>query len=56
VQDLERDHPLQQPVVGAVDVRHPADTDELLELITPSNDFADHGEGYFPYCRLRKRG
>ncbi len=56
VQDLERDHPLQQPVVGAVDVRHPADPDELLELITPSNDFADHGDGHFPYMRLRKRG
>ena len=50
VQDLERDHALQQPVVGAVDVRHPADPDQLLELISSSNDFADHGEGHFPYC------
>ena len=50
VEDLECNHALEQPVVGAVDVRHPADPDELLELITPSNDFADHGEGHFPYC------
>ena len=47
VEDLERDHALQQPVVGAVDVRHPADPDELLELVTPSNDFADHGDATF---------
>ena len=56
VEDLERDHALEQPVVGAVDVRHTADPDQLLELVSSSNDFADHGEGHFPCCWLRKHG
>jgi hypothetical protein len=33
VEDLERNSPLELPVPGAVDARHPSASDELLELV-----------------------
>ena len=33
VEDLEGDLPVEQPVVRAVDARHAAGSDELLELV-----------------------
>ena len=44
VQDLERDVPLQKPVVRSVDARHPAGSDDLLELVAFRDQLADHGE------------
>src|SRR5205814_3537469 len=45
VQDLQRDVALEQPVARPKDTRHPAAADELLELVSVRNDFADHGHG-----------
>ena len=42
VQHLERDRPLEHPVVRAVDARHPAGADELLELVAVRDDVAGH--------------
>ena len=42
VQDLQRDRPFEQAVVRAVDARHAARADELLELITARDQFPDH--------------
>ena len=45
VQDLERDSPIEQPVVRPEDARHPAGADQLLELVATRDEFSDHAEG-----------
>ena len=42
VEDLQRDRPLEQPVVRAVDGRHAAGADQLLQLVAPRNELSDH--------------
>ena len=41
VQDLERHRTLQQPVVRAVDARHPTAAEKLLDFVTIGDDAAD---------------
>ena len=43
VQDLERDGALEQPIVRAKHVRHPARADELLQLVAARDELTDHG-------------
>jgi len=42
VEELDRDGALEQPVAGAVDARHAARADELLELVAIRDQLADH--------------
>ena len=48
VEDLERDLPVQQPVVSAVHARHSARADELLELVAVRQHLADHSATTVP--------
>ena len=45
VQDLQRDVPVEQLVVGAIDARHPAGADQLLERVAPRDD-VPHSHAY----------
>jgi hypothetical protein len=42
VEDLQRDVPIEQLVVCAVDARHPTGADQLLERVAPCDHFAYH--------------
>ena len=44
VQDLQRDVALEQRVLRLVDARHPAVSDELLDLVAFGNGLPDHGQ------------
>ena len=43
VQDLDGDPAAQPAVAGAVDEGHPSGAGQLLELVAPRNQLADHG-------------
>ncbi len=55
VQDLQRDGPLEQPIVRAIDVRHAARADELLELVAARDQLTDHGCSFAEKRRTRRR-
>jgi hypothetical protein len=50
VEDLQRDLALEQAVVRAVDRRHSAAADELLELVAARDHLPGHREGRLPRC------